>query len=84
VKTKEQKLERLDQEAARRKSLPKWEYKARNMQKVPGMALEGDFNKLGLKGGSSSPWLPAARRGTRSSSGRCRRLHFVVRILALG
>jgi hypothetical protein len=48
--TKEQKLERLDQEAARRKSLPKWEYKARNMQKVPGMALEGDFNKLGLEG----------------------------------
>lgn len=27
-----------------------WEYLARNLQKVPGMAIESDFNKHGQKG----------------------------------
>lgn len=27
-----------------------WEYLARNLDKVPGMALEDDFNKHGQKG----------------------------------
>lgn len=27
-----------------------WEYRARNLDKVPGMALEDDFNKHGQKG----------------------------------
>jgi hypothetical protein len=48
--TKEQKLERLDQEAARRKSRPKYEYLARNMKKVIGPGMEGDFNKFGQEG----------------------------------
>lgn len=28
----------------------KWEYKARNMQKVLGPMTEGDFNRLGQEG----------------------------------
>jgi hypothetical protein len=28
----------------------RWEYKARNLNKVPGMAIENDFNKLGQEG----------------------------------
>ena len=28
----------------------KWEYKARNLNKVPGMSIENDFNKLGQEG----------------------------------
>jgi hypothetical protein len=28
----------------------RWEYKARNLNKVPGMAIENDFNKLGREG----------------------------------
>ena len=30
--------------------MTRWEYKARNLNKVPGMAIEGDFNKLGQEG----------------------------------
>ena len=28
----------------------RWEYRARNLSKVPGMALEGDFNEHGAAG----------------------------------
>jgi hypothetical protein len=28
----------------------RWEYKARNLKKVPGISLEGDFNKFGADG----------------------------------
>lgn len=28
----------------------RWEYLARNLAKVPGMALEREFNKLGQEG----------------------------------
>jgi len=31
-------------------SLSQWEYKARNLDKVPGLALEDDFNKFGREG----------------------------------
>lgn len=27
-----------------------WEYRARNLKKVPGIALEDDFNKFGQEG----------------------------------
>lgn len=30
--------------------MDKWEYRARNLKKVPGIALENDFNKLGAEG----------------------------------
>jgi hypothetical protein len=30
--------------------MTRWEYKAGNLNKVPGMAIEGDFNKLGREG----------------------------------
>lgn len=29
---------------------PKWEYRARNLKKVPGMGLERDFNDHGAAG----------------------------------
>lgn len=40
------------QERAERDTNPDqtWEYKARNLAKVPGMALEDDFNELGQRG----------------------------------
>lgn len=39
-------------ESAERDANPerRWEYKARNLNKVAGMALEDDFNKFGQKG----------------------------------
>ena len=40
------KLARLDREA----SAQKWEYKARNLQKVFGASLENDFNQMGRVG----------------------------------
>ena len=30
--------------------MQQWEYLARNLKKVPGMALESDFNKHGAEG----------------------------------
>jgi hypothetical protein len=48
--TKEEKLERLDREAEQRRSGPRWEYRARNMKKVIGPGMEGDFNKAGEEG----------------------------------
>lgn len=39
-------------ESAERDANPdrQWEYKARNLAKVAGMALEDDFNKFGVQG----------------------------------
>ena len=36
--------------------MTKWEYLARNLKKVAGMAMENDFNKHGQEG-------PGVRRG---------------------
>ncbi len=36
--------------AEREEASQSWEYLARNLDKVPGMALEDDFNKHGQKG----------------------------------
>lgn len=43
----------LDASEARRgrdATSPRWEYLARNLAKVPGIALENDFNSHGQKG----------------------------------
>jgi hypothetical protein len=43
----EDKAEREERDASPEE---RWEYLARNLDKVPGMALEDDFNKQGQKG----------------------------------
>ncbi len=42
--------EKADQEERDANPEEQWEYLARNLDKVPGIALEDDFNKHGQKG----------------------------------
>jgi hypothetical protein len=54
-----------------------WEYLARNLDKVAGMAVEDDFNKRGREG-----WeFVAEAKATRSSSGHFRIADFTTRHL---
>jgi hypothetical protein len=36
--------------STRRMTVTQWEYLARNLEKVPGMAVENDFNQHGAEG----------------------------------
>jgi hypothetical protein len=50
--SKREESREADEARAARDATPevRWEYLARNLQKVAGMALEDDFNKHGEKG----------------------------------
>jgi hypothetical protein len=50
--SKREESRKADEARAARDATPEvhWEYLARNLQKVAGMALEDDFNKHGEKG----------------------------------
>ncbi len=52
LRDKREELQDEKQEREERDANPdeQWEYLARNLDKVPGMALEDDFNKRGQKG----------------------------------
>ena len=41
----------------------RWEYKARNLGRVPGIALENDFNKMGAKGWEFVAMVSGGREG---------------------
>lgn len=56
----ERKTEREEQNANPEEQ---WEYLARNLAKVPGMALETDFNKLGAKGWEFVAMASGGREG---------------------
>lgn len=52
LRDKRQELLDAKKERAERDAAPEdqWEYKARSLDKIPGMALEQEFNKEGQKG----------------------------------
>lgn len=43
-------LDAKEERRARDENSPQWEYLARNLDRVAGIALEDDFNKHGRKG----------------------------------